>query len=397
MSKLYSTYLKRENTFLGMLGEILPDPDKVLENNGNDIQIYKDLLIDPHLTATILQRKMQVLQMGWEVECENEEMRQEGLQIMRKIPMQTVGSLILDSILYGYNVSEIIWEKENGKIVPNRIEAKPQEWFAFDKDNHLKITQGANNRNKLVDVPKYKFLLSQHHPTFDNPYGEKILSRCYWPVKLKQTSIESWIDLIEKFGVPYLIGVVSDTATEPEKEAVIDNLLEMIDSNVVTRGTSEQIEIKEQTSYDIGQLFEKMTEFQNKEISKAILSVTLTIDVGKSGSYKASDVHRAMLEYIGIGDKKIVEASLNQMFDYYTELNYGTEAPRIRVKLSKKEQITEETANRDKLLTEIGVRFSKMYFQKKYNLSEEDFELVEPMLVKKGGLTQDVAKEPVKE
>ncbi len=385
MSKLTSEYLKRENTFLSMIGNILPDPDRVLENNGNDIQIYKDLLVDPHLTATILQRKMQVLQMGWEVECSDEQLRLEGIEIMRNIPLQVVGSQILDCVLYGFNVCEIIWSRytlKNGatpnkaRIVPKEIIAKPQEWFAFDKDNELRIIKGALlNGTKLIEVPKYKFILSRHQPTFDNPYGEKILQKCYWPVKLKQSTIESWVDLIDKFGVPYLIGVVSDTATESEKEAVIDNLLEMIDSNVITRGTSEQIEIKEQASYDIGQLFEKMSEFQNKEISKAVLSVTLTIDVGNSGSYKASDVHRSMLEYIGISDKKIVESALNTMFDYYTELNYGKDCEKIRVKLSKKEQITEETAQRDKMLTDIGVKFSKEYFMKKYNLGENEFEL----------------------
>jgi len=329
-----------------------------------------------------------VLQMGWEVECPDEKLRQEGIEIMRRIPMQIVGSQILDALLYGYNVSEIIWEKKDGKIVPSRIQAKPLEWFAFDGDNNLKIVDGASTPlshrrvNKLLDVPKYKFLLSQNKPTFNNPYGEKILSKCYWPVKIKQSTVESWVQLIEKFGIPYLIGVVSDTATETEKETVINNLLEMIDSNVVTRGVSETIEIKEQTSYDIGQLFEKMSEFQNKEISKAVLSVTLTVDVGTSGSYKASDVHRSMLEYIGVSDKKLIEASINQMFDYYTELNYGTSNSlsnrdkKIRVKLTKKEQITEETANRDKMLSEIGVRFTKAYFSKKYNLSDEDFSLI---------------------
>lgn len=50
-------------------------------------------------------------------------------------------------------------------------------------------------------------------------------------------------------------------------------------------------------------MFEKMVEFQNKEIYKAVLSVTLTIDVGTSESYKASYVHRQMLEYLGISDK----------------------------------------------------------------------------------------------
>jgi len=367
-----------------MIGNILPDPDKVLENNGNDIQIYKDLLVDPHLTATILQRKMQVLQMGWEVECEDEKLRHEGIEIMRKLSMQKVGSQILDTILYGFNVCEIIWEKLGDKIVPKDIIAKPQEWFAFDKENELKIVQGTKvGGDGMKSIPDYKFLLSQHQPTFDNPYGEKILQRCYWPVKLKQSTVESWIDLIDKFGVPYLIGVVSDTATDAEKEEVIENLLEMIDSNVATRGTSDTIEIKEQASYDVGALFEKMSEFQNKEISKAVLSVTLTVDVGTSGSYKASDVHRSMLEYIGISDKKLVEGTLNKMFNYYTELNYGASASlsnrdkKIRVKLSKKEQITEETANRDKMLSEIGVKFTKEYFKKKYNLGDEDFNLMD--------------------
>ena len=391
MSKLYSEYLKRENSLMGLIGNVLPDPDKILEENGNDLSIYKELLVDPHLTATILQRKMQVLQMGWEVDSESEQLRNEGIEIMRSFPMQEIVSQMLDSILFGFNVSEIIWQKEKVKnpsginkekafhgtrIVPKEIIAKPQEWFAFDNENELKIIEGAKlGANKKSALPKYKFILSRHQATFDNPYGEKILQKCYWPVKLKQSSIESWNELIEKYGVPYLIGVVSDTATSTEKEAVIDDLLDMIENNVVTRGESQQIEIKEQTSYDVGQMFEKMVEFQNKEISKAVLSVTLTIDVGTSGSYKASDVHRQMLEYIGISDKKIVEGGLNQMFDYYTELNYGKSSEKIRVKLSKKEAITDETAERDKTLSEIGVKFTKGYFRKKYNLSDEDFEL----------------------
>ena len=118
MSKLFGEYLKRENTFFGMIGGILPDPDKILAERGG-ISAYKDLLIDPHLTATILQRKMQVLQMGWEVESENDEqLKNEAIEIMQAIPVQIFGSQVLDAILYGFNVSEIIWERKNGKIVP---------------------------------------------------------------------------------------------------------------------------------------------------------------------------------------------------------------------------------------------------------------------------------------
>ncbi len=45
----------------------LPDPDKILADNNYDYAILRDLLSDAHLMATIQQRKMQVMQMGWEV------------------------------------------------------------------------------------------------------------------------------------------------------------------------------------------------------------------------------------------------------------------------------------------------------------------------------------------
>jgi hypothetical protein len=46
------------------------------------------------------------------------------------------------------------------------------------------------------------------------------------------------------------------------------------------------------------------------------------------------------------------------------------------VKLTKKEAVIDESADRDKILSEIGVKFSKEYFMKRYNLAESDFELM---------------------
>jgi len=43
--------------------------------------------------------------------------------------------------------------------------------------------------------------------------------------------------------------------------------------------------------------------------------------------------------------------------------------------LNKKEAVIEESAERDKILSEIGVKFNKEYFMKMYNLSEKDFEI----------------------
>ena len=47
----------------------------------------------------------------------------------------------------------------------------------------------------------------------------------------------------------------------------------------------------------------------------------------------------------------------------------------MRIMLNKKKAIVEEDTERDKLLSGIGVRFSKEYFMKRYNLGEGDFEI----------------------
>ena len=57
------------------------------------------------------------------------------------------------------------------------------------------------------------------------------------------------------------------------------------------------------------------------------------------------------------------------------KINHG-EMPLPRIKLNKKEAVVEESAERDKILSEIGVKFTKEYFKKRYNLAEGDFSLI---------------------
>ena len=51
---------------------VLPDPDVIFTENNNDYSVYRDLFTDPHLMATIQQRKMQVMQMDYQVDYSGE-------------------------------------------------------------------------------------------------------------------------------------------------------------------------------------------------------------------------------------------------------------------------------------------------------------------------------------
>lgn len=358
----------------------LPDPDKILADNNYDYSILRDLLNDPHLIAAIQQRKMQVMQMGWEVECEgNEQLKNRAMEIIRELPLTEIMNGIIDAVLFGFSVGEIEWKFDDKQIIPVNVISKPQEWFIFNKQNELvmrKYSQGSYAFEEGLKLPEYKFIITQYQPTYTNPYGEKVLSRCYWPITFKRGGIEYWQLMMERFGMPYLIGRYATGASEPEKAQLLEDLKQMVKDSISVFETGKEIEIKESPQYDIGQLYEKLVEFHNKEISKAVLTVTLTTEVERAGSYKAAEIHKEMLNYLGITDKKLVEKGINKLLQYFTELNYG-DIPYPRIKLNKKEAVADHSAERDKLLTEMGVRFTKGYYQKRYNLADGDFDIGE--------------------
>lgn len=429
---LTSEFATREKVeFYERLYTSLPDPDKILQVNGYNYNIYRDLLTDPHLSAVIQQRKGQVLQMGWELEnIDNEELKNEVLSIIGNWNKSKIGEDILDAVLYGFVPLEIAWEVRDARsemrdarsemrdarserrevrgkmldarnwmtdastipsmnsglrlstsrIVPIDLVGKPQEWFIFDKNNNLRLRK-KNDYGYVYaegeELPEYKFILVQNNPDYNNPYGEKLLSKVYWPVTFKRAGIEQWHLLTEKFGIPFLLGYYPDTATETDKNNLLSAIEEMVENNISIMKVGTQIEIKENPKYEIGGIFEKLCEFHNSEISKALLTVTLTTEIKGVGSYSAANIHKEMLEYIGIQDKKLIENAFNNVIRYYVDLNYGKDVESPTIKLTKKETIVDITAERDKILTEMGVKFSKGYFKKRYNLSDNDFELMD--------------------
>jgi len=258
------------------------------------------------------------------------------------------------------------------------LEEKPQEWFIYDNENELRLRAKAGARNYYIfeegeKLPEYKFIITRNNPKYTNPYGEKLLSKCYWPIIFKRAAAEYWQIMAEKFGMPYFLARYPSSFSDDQIDDLVDKLTEITENNVAAFRDDIPIEFKESMKYEVGGLFSNIISHYNSEISKVILTETLTLDIGKVGSYKAAATHKEMLEFLGIRDKKLIEKSLNTLFDYYVKLNYGLDVG-PRIKLTKKESVIEETVQRDKTLYEMGIRFSEEYYRKRYNLAEKDFE-----------------------
>ena len=362
------------------LANILPDPDIVLKKQGKDIRIYKELLCDPHVFACTQSRKAGVLSLDWEINrgLDKDQNAEDVENLLKKLDIQKLMSDILDATQFGFQPLEIIWKKDkSGHIMPERVTAKPPEWFCFDDDNNLKFRTKENYYGEIV--PNKKFLLAQNNPSYNNPYGERTLSRVFWNVTFKKGGLKFWVVFTEKYGMPHLIGKHPRGSTKEETNSLADMLEDMVQDAIAVIPDDSSIEIQEASKSSSAEIYEKLIDKMNTEISKAILGQTLTTEIGSTGSYAASNTHMQVRQDIVDSDKKLVEGVINQLIQWIYEINFANaEVPVFE--LYEPEDVDLTLAQRDKILSDTGVKFTKEYFIKNYGLEEEDFEIREDII-----------------
>lgn len=372
----------RSIEWLGLYG-YLPDPDPVLRKTNQDLSVYRELLVDGRVWTCYQSRKAATLSCEWEIResatnSKGASSRAMALveEIMAGLDVYQVISDILEAPFYGASPLEVVWQSAPARWIPERIEGKPPEWFRFDPENRLRFL----SRENMIEgelLPDFKFLLPRHHASYQNPYGERILSRCFWPVVFKKGGFKFWAIFTEKYGMPWVVGRVPRRTNETERAALLANLTSMVQDAVAVINDDETIEIKESAfKASSAGVYEKLIEISNREISQTILGQTATTEgtPGKLGEEKGQNETK---EDIVEADKRLVKQTFNQLFRWITALNFsGAEPPEFV--FFEEEDIRRDRAERDKVLTEQGVRFTPAYYRRTYNLEEEDFTVGEP-------------------
>lgn len=372
----------RSVDWMGVFG-YLPDPDEVLQKLNSDMTIYKQLLTDAHVWSCYESRKSGTLSCEWEIRentqggvRQNRRAFQMIEAFMDDMDVYSIISDILDAPFYGMSPIEVLW-KQDTNWLPKKIAGKPPEWFVFSQENELRFLS-KENQIEGEELPKYRFLLPRSHATYQNPYGQRILARCFWPVAFKKGGFKFWAIFTEKYGMPWVVGKVPRRTDETERAALLANLASMVQDAVAVINDDESIEIQESGGKTASaQVYEKLVSAANREISKAVLGQTLSTELDKGGSLAATKGHLEIREDLVDRDKRLVINIFNELFRWITEMNFADAAP-PEFAFFEEEDIQKDRAERDKTLTEQGVRFSADYYRRVYNLEDNDFEVTEP-------------------
>jgi phage gp29-like protein len=361
---------------------LLPDPDPVLAAEGADLSALRGLLTDAHVWSCYQSRKSGTLSLEWELQPAgrgpsgpSDRALQLAGRVLESLDVGQAVSDMLDAVFYGFSPVEVVWGVRDGRWVPARLVGRPPDWFAFDRDGRLRFLSNQSPVEGETPVPG-KFIVCRHQANYLNPYGQRLLSRCFWPVAFKKGGFKFWAVFAEKFGMPWVVGKVPRGTGQAERGRVLDSLQRMVQDAVAVINDDESLDFPEaKNKAQSGEVYLGLIDAANREISKAILGQTLTTEMGQSGSYAAAGVHLSVRRDLVDQDKRMVEGAFNQLLSWLTRLNFADAAPPV-FRFFQEENLQKERAERDALLVRQGVRLSRDYYRRTYNLEPADIEAV---------------------
>ena len=312
------------------------------------------ILADLTVTQCDVSRKSVTEKKEIQIVCDDEKIKDE----FKKIFNPDVVSQILETYLYGLNAFEINYKEKEGLVYPRLVQRDFRQ-FKFNDAGEFVFNAGGSEQS----IPPLKVIYALNRANFRKVYGDGLLKKLYFPVKMKNASLKFWFRFLEKFGSPWAI---AKTSYEPDEMAAEVQAMLSGDSAVID--TDEEITLVQPTS---NVDFTRLPAYLDNQISKAILGANLTSDV-KEGSYAAAKTHNEIREDLAANDAKILIFVMNKVISFFKEINgYNGE---LYAKLFDEDAPNTERAARDKTLYDMGFTPTKKYITSVYNIELDDNE-----------------------
>lgn len=318
------------------------------------LKVYKDIVLDAHLTAAVNQRKNLTLSKDFDIIINDEE--SEDLEyIIKQKWFRDFIDYSLDSIFYGYSLIQFDSVIDNAfkcvDLVPREY-VKPElhivtnNYSAITGTDYLELPYS----NWCIGVGKSK----------DLGLYMKAAPLVIW----KKNAIGAWSEFCEVFGVPIRIGKTN--VRDEETRANMENFLKGLGvSSYGVFDTDDLIEIVESGRSDAYQVFDMMIARCNSEISKLILGQTGTMD---EKSYVGSaEVQERVLQNVAYNDEFFIEGVLNyQLVPMMVKLGILPEGAKIKVKAEEDLSLIEQSKIDIELIKTGKFTFTPEYLDEKY-------------------------------
>lgn len=370
------------------LDGMLRSTDATLAARGGHlgIRIYEKLENDPTVYAALQKRYWSVISREWQVDAASDDPQdQKAAELVRQqleaINFDDACLQMLDAILKGYSVTEIMWALRDGQWTVDKLISRNQARFAFAEDGSLRLlTQ--SNMLRGEELSDKKFIVHSFGSKDGNPYGLGLGSRLFWWVWFKRQVTEFWLAFSEKYGSPLPVGTYPDGTPEAEQNKLLEALLQFAQEAAMVKKEGEIVELLEATRTGSRDAYEALIRYCDEMILQIILGEANSSRESGGALAAASMIRNEVRLELSRGDSDLLHNILNRtLIKWIVEFNLpGARPPRVWRKIEADEDLRMR-AYRDRSLFGMGFLPSEQYITDTYG---GDWKFT-PALLQSGG------------
>ena len=236
---------------------------------------------------------------------------------------------ILDAIGKGFSRTEILWDMTATAWTPMRLEFRDPRWFTFDPldgRTPLLVDGGASGNAYGEPLPPFKYICHDHKAKSGLPIRGGLARAAAWGYLFKNYALKDWVAFAEIFGLPMRIGKYGAGETEENIRRLMQAVTDIGSDAAAVIPQSMMIEFigGGSTSGSID-LYERLCDYLDKQVSKATLGQTATTDAAPGAGLSGSgSQHGDVRDDIMRSDAKQLAATINRdLIGPYVRLNLG--------------------------------------------------------------------------
>lgn len=297
---------------------------------------------DSHLQAILQVRELAMQALEWDITPPEGALKRdkkvsafckEAIQASRGFP-ELVAHLTGEPVLFGHGTSETVWEKSGAFIVPRSYKTISCRRFAFEQHEgrlvflpHPFAIEGVD----LLERYPGKFIQVRRRINGDVAVREGLCRTLVWGSLFRNWSTADWLKLAEMFWKPWRTAKFTKPNPQPADTNALKNVLAgMSASGIAVLPEFAELDIhwpQFPPSGSNGSPHAELLGYMAREMSKAVLGGTDTVEPGPNGARAATEVRNDVRKDIRNADALALGAEIKRhLLEPMVRMNFGDAA-----------------------------------------------------------------------
>lgn len=242
---------------------------------------------------------------------------------------------------YGYAATNLVWDYEEGVIVPIEFCNPAARRFAapsVERANEIWLIDGATNQliepvPGLWAISTYKDILGR------NPYAAGKMRTCSIWSMFKRWSVKGWQIFQDMYGLPLSLGYYNEGAAPKSIQALEDAVRAIGQDGFAVLSAETELVVKETSrGGDASTVYPQLIRLCEDQIAVLLTGGTLNTAVAGVGSYNAASVHEdrgyRMLCYDALCVQEMFVRDIGRTFNAWNGFDRAA-PPRLKIKIRR--------------------------------------------------------------